>query len=263
MGCPVAAAAGSLHEQANWATGEDVGILCGITRTGASLRVTGRRGFGEIGLRDMSGGAAPFYLGVLLDNILLAAARPVCWTGACWSAATGRMRCGGGAPVRGGGRSPGLRAPLAGYCSWYQSGSGITARTSSGRPRSLRRGRRTRRKTIQIDDGFQVMPGDWQPNDRFREYWHELPAGSKRRGDPRLVLAPHAVYYRHPVVARIRVAATAADGTPAISFSKLGLVSRPEWSGPPAADVLPDPDHPKPGMDAEIVAAAVVKGGGT
>ena len=242
-----------LHMESNWTTSTDVvvvqrdydseGLLIGFTGPGNA--------FGEIGIGGSRLPIVTLYAGMLLDNVLLKPGKTRTldrcilvygdwqddlkfWAHRCATEFDAKL--------------PG--APLTGYCSWYQVFSGVKAehiqqatKEYAAWPTPLGG------KTIQIDDGFQVMPGDWGPNEKFKEEWKTLPGEIAASGSiPGLWLAPHAIYYKHPVVTEhpdwIQ---RLADGSPAISFSNWGWCEQPPLGDKPPTSrptYFLDPDHP-------------------
>jgi hypothetical protein len=257
-----------IHLQPDWALAVDVGVLTPAwDAQGLLLGFTDPiRAFGEIGLRTR-GEEAGFFAGLLLDGVVLGPGerreldalfiRHGDWQEnmRAWA-----LSCAAAAGVRS------VREPLVGYCSWYQYGHLITSE-------HIRRASREVAawpippggRTVQIDDGFQVMPGDWGPNERFRDGWDALPAEIAAAGSvPGLWLAPHAVFHRHPVVAEHPDwVQRLPSGEPAVSFSNWGWCSRPDWKwgeGHEPTYYL-DPDHPRARTFMhDIVSGAVRQG---
>jgi hypothetical protein len=234
-----------VHEESDWATSGDVAAL--VPDAGGCELLFGftapATAFGEIGLRTRQA-AQGVFVGWLLDGIIMA---------------PGALRELDHLLIHAGDRTVGLERwaracadvlgsrvapPLAGWCSWYQHWSGVTAEqvlaaTDGFAAWPVPRGGRT----IQIDDGFQVMPGDWGPNERFRAQWSGLPARIAASGSvPGLWLAPTAIFHRHPVVTEHPDwLQRLPDGQPAVSFSNWGYCDGP---GANAPTYFLDPDHP-------------------
>ena len=198
-----------IHDAPNWATSVDVGILTpAYNRPGWFIGFVGPgTAFGEVGFQTgrRAGQTAPsvFYAGVLLDNVRLepGTTRPLetcrisygdwqenlkSWASTCASEF----------------HVPKPRSPLVGYCSWYQNAAGIK---SADIDRAIREvaewpippgGR-----TVQIDDGYEQMPGDWQSNDKFADGWATLPARIAQTGSlPGLWIAPTTIHGTHPFI---------------------------------------------------------------
>lgn len=170
------------------------GFFIGFTGPGTA--------FGEIGIRTRKENPS-FFVAVLLDGIRLGPGESRIlehamisrgdlqdelghWLGRC-------------ADVLGPAR---LRPPLAGYCSWYQVGQKVN-------PDHIRRAIRTFApletppggRTIQIDDGFQVMPGDWSGRGEWKKELDQFPAEIRASGFiPGIWVAPTAIYETHPIV---------------------------------------------------------------
>jgi len=259
-----------LHIEPNWITSTDVSVVQRNTDSdGLLLGFTGPgTAFGEIGLGGNRPGVTTLYAGALLDNIVLEPGNDRAldrfilvygdwqdglkfWARQCASEFNVAQ----------------VSPPLTGYCSWYQVFAAVTpehiltaAHDFSSWP-SPPGG-----KTIQIDDGFQVMPGDWGPNERFKEVWDALPADIAATGAiPGLWLAPHAIYYKHPIVTEHpEWLQRLPDGSHAVSFSNWGWCEPPVPEGEPPASrptYYLDPDHPGAReFMRDIVADAVAQG---
>jgi hypothetical protein len=170
------------------------GFFIGFTGPGTA--------FGEIGIRTRQDNPS-FFVAVLLDGIRLepGKARVLESTLVSHGDLQDELRhwFGRCAGMLG---PPRVRPPLAGYCSWYQLGQKV-------KPADIRRAIRvfsTMEKppgghTIQIDDGFQVMPGDWSGRDEWKDELDKLPAEIRAKGFiPGIWVAPTAIYETHPIV---------------------------------------------------------------
>ena len=258
-----------LHEQPNWATGMDIGLL--LRDWQAPVLVVGFTGpgtaFGEIGFGTCRQGGAPFYAGVLLDNVRLGAGKSrelerCVFVFGDWQEAMQfwARRCAEEFNVK----SPG--APLTGYCSWYQpyekvEPSHIQRATKELVALPIPPGGRT----VQLDDGFQIMPGDWRPNRRFAGVWDGLPAEIAATGSiPGLWLAPTTIFHSHPVVKEHpKWLQRLPDGSPAISFSNWGWCDHPDWKWGDTSSptYYLEPDHPGAReFIRQIIADAVGRG---
>lgn len=170
------------------------GFFFGFTAPGAA--------FGELGIRTADKEPS-FFLAVLLDavrldpgksrvleNALVSHGDPQQelrhWIGICRDVL---------GPAR-------VRPPLVGYCSWYQLVNNV-------QPMDIRRaitdfaGFATPPggRTIQIDDGYQVMPGDWSGRGKWKDELAKLPAEMRQRGFiPGIWIAPTAIHESHPIV---------------------------------------------------------------
>ncbi len=216
-----------IHDQAGWFVSTDVAALVAKWNTpGWGFGFVGPgRAFGEIGYRGSSADAQA-YVGVLLDNIVVepessvTLEEPVVWCGD-WQAGmdvwthTAAAEC----DVRK------TAAPLVGYCSWYQVGKGVT-------PDDMDRATREFAdwpvppggRTVQLDDGYQVAPGDWSPNEKFKEAWPTLARRIQATGSvPGLWIAPTAVHETNAIVKEHPDwVQRLPDGEPAISFGNWG-----------------------------------------
>ena len=97
-----------------------------------------------------------------------------------------------------------MRPPLTGYCSWYQKGQGV-------QPDDIRRALRSFSgfakppggHTIQLDDGYQVSPGDWSGRGAWKDGLDKLPGEIKAGGFiPGIWIAPTAIHASHPIVSQ-------------------------------------------------------------
>lgn len=242
-----------IHVEPNWAIGTEFAawmddwsapaLFCGFTGPGTA--------HGEVGMRTR--GESRMFFGARLDNVVLAAgvSRPAETCVLVWGDVQEAMRywaqrCTRDTAAR---SAP---APLVGWCSWYQHYEHVkpehvmqAAKEFADWP--IPPGRRL----VQIDDGFQVMPGDWGPNERFREGWRDLPRRIAATGSiPGLWLAPTTIFCQHPVVTEHPDwLQRMPDGTPSVSFSNWEWCAQPgggEFSNEHTK--LPtyhlDPDHP-------------------
>ncbi len=170
------------------------GFFFGFTGPGSA--------FGEIGIRTRQENPS-FFVAVLLDGIHLAPGQSRILEHALVSRGDLQdelshwlRRCAeSSGPAR-------LRPPLAGYCSWYQGGQNV-------KPATIRRAIRSFRpmdtppggRTIQIDDGYQVMPGEWSGRGEWKDELDKFPAEIRSNGFiPGIWVAPTAIYETHPIV---------------------------------------------------------------
>lgn len=193
-----------IHSRPNIAISGDSGMLGSDWNTsGFFFGFTGPgSAFGELGMRTAE--AEPtFFLAVLLDAIRLDPGKSRVletatishgdnqqelrhWIGLCRDVL---------GPAR-------VRPPLVGYCSWYQLGQGV-------QPEHIRRAldgfagfeKPPGGHTIQIDDGFQVMPGDWSGRGKWKDELDKLPQEMREKGFiPGIWIAPTAIHESHPIV---------------------------------------------------------------
>jgi hypothetical protein len=256
-----------IHDEANWAVATDVAVLLGAWNApGLVVGFTGPgTAFGEIGLRTT--GAPAFYIGVRLDNILVNPGdrRTLERVSLLWGDWQAGLRQWAEQCASELGTRP-VRPPLVGWCSWYQHYSGV-------RPEHVQQAVREFApwpippggRLIQIDDGFQTMPGDWRPNERFRETWADLPKEIAASDSiPGLWLAPTTIFHRHPMVTEHPDwLQRLPDGQPAVSFSNWGWCDGDgyRWGDTTSPTYYLDPDHPgAQAFMAEIIRDAVRAG---
>ena len=112
-----------IHDEPDWAVATDVAVLLGAWNApGLVVGFTGPgTAFGEIGLRTT--GEPAFYIGVRLDNILVnpGERRRLEHARLSWGDWQSGLRQWAELCTRELGARP-VRAPLVGWCSWYQIG---------------------------------------------------------------------------------------------------------------------------------------------
>jgi hypothetical protein len=226
-----------IHDEVGWfASSDNAAFLEAWNTPGWGFGFVGPgNAFGEIGYRGQSTGPEVF-VAVLLDGVTMDPKETrtleecVVWCGDWQSGMNVAARV---AACDLQVKKPG--APPVGYCSWYQ----LMNRVS---PDDLERASREfavwpippGKRLIQLDDGFQVQPGNWDPNDRFKAAW---PGLAKRIADtgstPGLWLAPTTVHESSPIVKQHPDwLQRLSNGEPAIRFNNWG----PTY--------YLDPDHP-------------------
>ena len=196
-----------IYDEPDWVCAVDGGAFVRqYSEPGWILGATGPGiAAGEIGIRSAGADVGHFFAGQLLDNILLGPGetreleRMLVVTGDWqdgmreWAAVCAREL----------GASPRKGRPLAGFCSWVRNFGDITTADIDRAIEEFARlpvppgGR-----MIQIDDGFQMAPGDWRPNPRFpADWWRQLPERISASGSiPTLWLAPLSVLETNPMV---------------------------------------------------------------
>lgn len=227
----------TVHDTPNWAVSKDVAAFIPDWHSkGWGFGFTGPgTAFGEIGYKTDTN-PVEFYVGVLLDNIVLdpgetrVLENAIVWYGD-WQDGLKKWanECADNAVVTG------SHLALSGYCSWYQRYTGITSDDILRAAKEFSEWPVTPGgRTIQIDDGFQIAPGDWRPNERFESVWHELPAMIAETGSiPGIWLAPTMIHESHPVVGQHPEWVQTCEGKPAIYFSNWGKT------------YVLEPDHPE------------------
>ncbi|MBN2294107.1 MAG: alpha-galactosidase [Pirellulales bacterium] len=227
-----------IHDQPGWFVSSDIAALIEKWNApGWGFGFVGPGGaFGEIGYRGLPDGPQVF-LAVLLDNIVLdpqetrTLENAIVWCGD-WQAGLDVWAgiCAAQCNVK----KPG--PPLVGYCSWYQKATAVSPDDIEKATREFAKwpippGRRT----IQIDDGFQIEPGNWTPNERFKTAWPGLAKRIEATGSvPGLWLAPTTVHENNPIVQQHPDwLQRLPSGEPAIYFSNWGRT------------YYLDPDHPQ------------------
>ena len=227
-----------IYGAADWALSRDIGFLAadwnapcwGAAFTGPGLA------FGEIGLRTE--GDRHFFIGQVLDNILLEPGetrlidKVLLWHGD-WQDAVKQWIA---ACARELGAAKPKPAPV-GYCSWYQRGQRVTLSDMQRATQEFAAWPKSRGgRLIQIDDGYQVMPGNWQPNEKFAGKWPQLAAEIANTGSiPGTYLAPLTIHESHPLIkSQPQMLQRMADGSLPISFAN--------WGG---ETYYVEPDHPQ------------------
>ena len=234
----------------NWSLSCDLGILTrGWDEPGWVFGATGPgTAFGQVGFRT-GGPTTEFFAGVTLEGItlepgenrLLEQIRFSCghwqdgirdWARHCVMALGGRS----------------TPHPPAGFCSWYQWGhridqSIIERATDEFADLPQPPGGRI----VQLDDGYQRMPGDWRPNDRFTDF-EALPQRIRKSGSvPGLWLAPTLIHEDHPAVSKHPDwLQRLPDGKPAVSYGNWGWVTDPDYQfgNPGSRTYYLETDHP-------------------
>jgi len=192
-----------IHDAADWALSIDTGVFTtSWNQDGWGFGFTGPgTAFGEIGLRTSSD-PSRFFVGMRLDNILLDPGETrqlesaLIWHGdwqsglEIWAATSAREM-----------KARPVKPPMAGYCSWYQ-------RYEDVRPEDLLRAAKEFQswpsspggRTIQVDDGWEVAMGDWNPNAKFSAICRDLPLEIKQTGAiPGTYLTPSMVAESSPI----------------------------------------------------------------
>ncbi len=222
-----------IHATPNWSVSEDSAVLTEAwDKPGWFIGAIGPgTAFGEIGVKTDEE-ALRFFAGVFLEGIRLqpGQTRPL---------ERLRLRFGDWQEgIRGWARDcasemgarPLLHPPV-GYCSWYQCHADVTENDILAAAEQISQEPLPPGGIlVQLDDGFQKMPGDWRPNERFKNHWQELPDVIAAGGSvPGLWLAPALMHETHPTVQEHPdwVQRT-PDGTPATSWANWGWVTDPE-----------------------------------
>src|ERR1035437_6381078 len=192
-----------IHDAGDWALSIDTGAFTTAwNRDGWGFGFTGPgTAFGEIGLRTSSD-PSRFFVGMRLDNILLDPGETrqlesaLVWHGdwqsglEIWAATSAREM-----------KARLVKPPMAGYCSWYQRYEDVL-------PEDLLRAAKEFQswpsspggRTIQVDDGWEVVIGDWNPNAKFSAIWKDLPLKIKQTGAiPGTYLTPSMVAESSPI----------------------------------------------------------------
>ena len=171
-----------IHDSANWAVSLDCGILTtSYTQPGWFAGFTDPgTAFGEIGFKTQTQ-PSQFFAGILLDNIKVEPGESrtlekmiIVYGDWQQSLQLWANRCAIEL------HAPSIKPPVVGYCSWYQHGPNI-------KPLHMERAIKgvaelpipPGGRIVQIDDGFEVMPGDWGPSKKFKEAWPALPGKIK------------------------------------------------------------------------------------
>jgi hypothetical protein len=170
------------------------GFFFGFTSPGSA--------FGELGI-GTADKAPSFFLSVLLDGVRIDPGKSRVLENAIISYGDSQVELrhwiGVCRDVLGPAR---VRPPLIGYCSWYQVVSNV-------QPEDIRRAidgfagfsKPPGGRTIQIDDGYQVMPGDWTGRSKWKDELGKLPGEMRAAGFiPGIWVAPTAIHESHPIV---------------------------------------------------------------
>ena len=193
-----------IHDQPDVAISGDTGMLAADWNSpGFFLGFTGPgSAFGELGMRTARAQTS-FFAAVLLDGIRIDARKSRVLESAIlsygdpqdelhhWAVACRDIL----GPAR-------VSPPLVGYCSWYQVYDKVE-------PADIRRALASFSsydappggRTIQIDDGFQVRPGDWSGRGAWKSELDKLPAEIAAKGFmPGIWVAPTAIHSSDPIV---------------------------------------------------------------
>lgn len=193
-----------IHDRPDTAISGDTGMLAKDWNSpGFFLGFTGPgSAFGELGMRTATQ-EPTFFAAVLLDGIRLESGASRVLENAILSfgdpqdelrqwAVECRDALG---PAR-------VAPPMVGYCSWYQRGQGVT-------PTDIRRAIKSFSnydappggRIIQIDDGYQVMPGDWSGRGEWKGELDKFPEEINQAGFiPGIWIAPTAIHASHPII---------------------------------------------------------------
>ena len=234
-----------IHEADHWALSIDTGIFtAGWDQPGWFFGFTGPgTAFGEVGYNAQQ--AYPdFFVGTLLDNILLESGQTrvlektiLCYGDWQDSLHFWAQKCGDELGAK---HQP---HSLAGYCSWYQYWDKVT-------PDDIKRAveefsdfpEPPGGRVIQIDDGFQKSPGDWQANPIFQESWESLPEMiSQARFIPGMWLGPTLIHETNSLVKEHpEWLQRLFDGEPALWFSNWGKTYFLETDRPESQQFMRD-----------------------
>jgi len=240
-----------IHDESNWAVSRDFGIFSdALNKPGWFIGFTGPgTAYGEVGFKTLSN-PSPFFAGVLLDNVILEPdstrilEKFIIYAGDWQDGISYWVNL----VAKEFNVKPQAKS-LSGYCSWYQKSTGITstdiirANTEFSKLPDPHGGR-----TIQIDDGFQIMPGNWGPNKKFEMIWNSLPKTIAENGSiPGLWLAPTAIHEKHPVaIIHPEMLQHLPNGENSISFSNWGWATDSTWKWGEKGDktYFLEPDRP-------------------
>ena len=241
-----------VHQAPGWAASTDCGVVVqSWCAAGWILGTTGPgSAFGEAALHgDVSGRRVA--LGQRLDGIRLAAGTTRRldghWLGAGdWQ--DGLERLAEAVAEEMAARPP--RPAMVGWCSWYRHGPLMSAGVVDQAIAGFRGwDAAPDQRTIQIDDGWQVMPGDWRPNQRFAATWTGLPQRIADSGAlPGIWVAPTLIHADHPLLAEDpSIIQRRADGSPAHHSPGWGWCGNETawtWGSGGKAHHL-EPEHPR------------------
>lgn len=234
-----------MHDQPNVAISGDAGMLAvDWNSPGLFVGFAGPgSAFGELGMRTARDHAS-LYAAVLLDAVRVGPGESRVLESGILAFGDPQDQLRRWARVCVGALGPARVAPpLVGYCSWYQLGQNV-------QPAEIRRAIQSFAsyptpaggRTIQIDDGYQVCPGDWTGRGEWREELGKLPKEISDAGFiPGLWIAPTAIHASHPIVREHpEWLQRDADGKPCIRFRNWR-----SFNGETNADTyFLEPDHP-------------------
>ncbi|MCK9412941.1 MAG: hypothetical protein M0Q53_11615 [Prolixibacteraceae bacterium] len=193
-----------IHDVKNWSSSLDAGIFASAASgPGWFMAASGPcTAYGEIGFKTQVT-PSKFYAGVLLDNIILEPdssrilEKIIVYAGD-WQEGMDYW-------IKKTAKEMNLKPqdhPLVGYCSWYQKyGNILPADILQANEEFKAMPIPPGGRTIQIDAGFQVMPGNWLPNKKFERDWKDFSSKIAETGSiPGLWLSPTAIYETHPIV---------------------------------------------------------------
>ena len=193
-----------IHDAPDWAVSRDTGVFSAAwDQPGWTVGFTGPgTAFGEIGFHTRP---APlrFFIGVLLDNILLEPGETRVLENAllyygdwqegmkAWAQECAREF-----------KVPTPKPPMIGYCSYYQRYLNVEVKDLLRAANELKDyPTPPGGKTVQVDDGWMIKPGDWFPNAKFAADWKTLPERIRQTGAlPGTYLIPTAVHESNPLV---------------------------------------------------------------
>ena len=193
-----------IHSQADIGISGDTGMLAPDWNSpGFFLGFTGPgSAFGELGIRTAREKAS-FFAAVLLDAVRIEPGASRGLENAIFSYGDPQDELRHWAIVCRDILGPArVGPPLVGYCSWYQKYKGV-------QPADIRRAidafasyeAPPGGRTIQIDDGFQVSPGDWSGRGEWKTELKKLPGEISGKGFiPGIWVAPTAIQSSHPIV---------------------------------------------------------------
>ena len=194
-----------IHDAPDWITSVDVGMLIpAYDQPGWFMGFTGPgTAFGEVGFQTRTNPSV-FYVGTLLDKVQLepGQSRRLETCRISYGDWQDNLRAWAEACARSANVPKPNPSPLVGYCSWYQFGPEITAGQFERAIAEIATlPRPPGGRVVQLDDGFEQMPANWQPNERFSADWATLPARIVKTGSiPGLWIAPTTVHGTHPIL---------------------------------------------------------------
>lgn len=191
-----------IHRQKNWHYSEDAAVLDWL-ESGESL-VMGFTGpgcaFGEIAIKQTETSRYSLLASAMMEEVLLPPGKTK--TLDSFFLFAGNMQEGFREWSKLCVEQMGARAslaPLQGYCSWYNHEKDVKEADILAAVDSFNKFSQ-KPYVIQLDDGYQIMPGLWQPNYKFPNFYQLAQTIKEHGGIPGIWIAPTAIHKNHPIL---------------------------------------------------------------